>query len=264
SPESFISITRIKDSDNYTYTHSVNVAVIAIYLGKRLGFSEQELHNLGFAGLMHDIGKMQIHEQILNKPGKLTNGEFTVVKMHALKGYMYLKSVGVTENSILTAVLHHHEKADGSGYPKALMDSQIPKFAKILSVVDVYDAITSDRAYHKGILPSDAMKLLFSWSGKRFNDALVRFFISIMGIYPAGTLIMLDTNELAVTLEPNKSASLRPTVLIVTDENMAPVEPYSFDLSSRNVATQAFHKSIVSAVNAKDFNINISQYVQQS
>jgi putative nucleotidyltransferase with HDIG domain len=259
SPEAFVSVTRLKDFDNYTFTHSVNVSVLAISLGKRLGLSEHDLNALGLAGLLHDIGKMQIPEQILNKPGKLTEAEFNVMKQHAYRGYVYLKSTRSVSEEILQAVRHHHEKSDGSGYPDGLREAKIPKFAKIISVADVYDAITSERVYRKGMLPFEAMCRMFSWSGKQFNDALVRFFISIVGIYPAGTMVMLDTKEVAIIVGPNKNEPLRPRVLIMTDADKNVLEePVPFDLSERDDDTNAPHKAIISAIDPKEFKININ------
>ncbi len=264
SPEAFVNMTRLKDFDNYTFTHSVNVAVLAIAIGRRLGSSAQEMNNMGFAGLMHDIGKMHVPENILNKPGKLTEEEYQIMKMHPVYGHEYLRtnSKGVSEE-ILLAVRHHHEKSDGSGYPDGIFEKDIPKFAKIISIADVYDAITSERTYHKGLVPSDALKIIFSWSGKHFNDSLVKFFISIMGIYPVGTLVMLNTNELGVILEPNKNDPMRPKVLVISNAAMEPAPPSFFDLSSYNVTTQMPYKSIVSALDPRDFSIDPNRVIEQ-
>jgi HD-GYP domain-containing protein (c-di-GMP phosphodiesterase class II) len=262
SPEAFVSITRLKDFDNYTFTHSVNVSVLAIALGKRLGFSTQELNDLGFAGLMHDIGKMQIPEEILNKPGILTESEFDVMKQHSARGYQYLKTTRQLSDDILHAVRYHHEKSDGSGYPDGLHEAQIPKFAKIISIADVYDAITTARVYRKGMMPDEAIRRLFSWSGKHFNESLVRFFISVMGIYPAGTLVMLDTNELAIIIGPNKTDPVRPKVLVIASEDMDEIEPFCFNLASYNAMTHKPYRSIVSAVDPAEFNININEKIE--
>jgi putative nucleotidyltransferase with HDIG domain len=263
SPEAFVNVSRLKDYDQYTFTHSVNVGVLSIAMGRRLGTSVQELNNLGFAGLLHDVGKMKVPEGILNKPGKLTDAEFEVMKTHPALGYDYLRAEKGINQDILFAVKHHHEKADGGGYPAGLTDKEIPRFAKIIAIADVYDAITSERVYHKGMVPSDALKLIFSWSGKHFNDSLVKFFISIMGIYPAGTLVLLDTNELAIILEPNKDDPMRPRILIVSDVNMEPASPWFFDLTNRNVASGAPYKSIISALDPRDFSIDTNRLIEQ-
>ena len=266
SPEAFVNMTRLKDFDNYTFTHSVNVSVLAIAIGRRLGKSAQEMNNIGFAGLLHDIGKMQIPESILNKPGKLTEEEYQVMKMHTVYGYDYLcANSKEIPNEILKAVRSHHEKSDGSGYPDGLFEKEIPLFAKILSIADVYDAVTSERVYHKGMAPSDALRMIFSWSGKHFNDQLVKFFISAIGIYPVGTLVMLNTNELAIIIEPNKKDPLRPKVIVVSDSSLNITPPVYFDLTSYNITTQTPYKTIVSSLDPRDFSINpnsiIAEYV---
>lgn len=262
NPEAFTNIARLKDFDNYTYTHSVNVAVLGIAIARRLGSSADEMNKIGVGGLLHDIGKMRIPDNILNKPGKLTPEEYEIMKLHTIYGCESLDKYDKISKSIYPAVRHHHEKSDGSGYPDGLQESSIPKIAKVIAIADVYDAITSERIYHKGMVPSDALKIIFSWSGKHFNDALVKFFISIMGIYPAGTLVMLDTHELAVILEPNKNDPVRPKVLLVTDTSNKAIVPMMFDLSSYNVITRQPYKSIVSALDSRDFSIDTNRIIE--
>jgi putative nucleotidyltransferase with HDIG domain len=263
TPEAFVNVSRLKDYDQYTFTHSVNVSVLSIAIGRRLGSSLQELNNLGFAGLLHDVGKMKVPEGILNKPGKLTDAEFEIMKAHPALGYEYLRSERGISQEILFAVKYHHEKADGSGYPSGLTDTEIPRFAKIIAIADVYDAITSERVYHKGMVPSDALKLIFSWSGKHFNESLVKFFINIMGIYPVGTLVLLDTNELAIILEPNKDEPMRPKILIVSNTNMEPAPTHFFDLTNRNVASGAPYKTIISSLDPRDFSMDTNRLIEQ-
>jgi putative nucleotidyltransferase with HDIG domain len=263
SPEAFVNMTRLKDFDNYTFTHSVNVSALTIAIGRRLGMSANEMNSLGMAGLMHDIGKMRISEAIINKPGKLTDDEFKIIKTHPALGYEYLKNNSNANDDVLLAVRHHHEKSDGSGYPDGLLEKDIPKFSKIISIADVYDAITSARSYHKGMMPSDALKIIFSWSGKHFNNTLVKFFISIMGVYPVGTLVVLNTNELAVIFEPNKSDPMRPKVLIVSTTSMEPISPTLFDLASYNIATQMPYKTIISSLDPRDFSISTNRIIEQ-
>lgn len=262
SPEAFTNVTRLKDFDNYTYTHSVNVAVLAIAISRRLGNSADEMNKIGLGALLHDIGKMRVPEEILNKPGKLTPKEFEIMKMHTVYGCESLDKYDKNAKDIYPAMRYHHEKSDGSGYPDGLRESETPRIAKVIAIADVYDAITSERIYHKGMMPSDALKVIFSWSGKHFNDALVKFFISIMGIYPVGTLVMLDTQELAIIIEPNKNDPVRPKVLLASNSQMEPVTPRFFDLASYNIATQQPYKSIVSALDSRDFSIDTNKIIE--
>ncbi|MDR2884991.1 MAG: HD-GYP domain-containing protein [Deferribacteraceae bacterium] len=263
SPDAFVNMTRLKDLDNYTFTHSVNVSVLSIALGRRLGVSADEMANLGLAGLLHDVGKMMISDEIINKPGKLNEDELKIIRMHPTYGYDYLKEHSKVTDDVLFAVRHHHEKSDGSGYPDGLTEKDIPKFAKIISIADVYDAITSERSYKKGLVPSDALRIIFSWSGKHFNNTLVKFFVNIMGIYPVGTLVVLDTKELAVIFEPNKNEPMRPRILIISDSNMDLIQPTFFDLSTYNVATGAPYKTIMSAIDPREFSIDTNLVIEQ-
>jgi len=256
------SLSRLKDFDDYTFTHSLNVSVLSISLGKRLGMNANELRELGIGALFHDLGKMKVPQSILNKPGKLTDEEFEIMKSHPQLGYEILKNDKIIPKNALNCVLQHHERADGSGYPNNLSESNISKLGKITSIVDVYDAITSDRVYHKGMAAHEAIKLIFSWSGKRFNKILVKFFVDIVGIYPTGTLVLLNTGELAIVFEVNRDEPTRPKVIIITDENKKKKPPKLFDLTKYNLVTQVYYKSIVTPIDPRPYNINTNEYIE--
>jgi putative nucleotidyltransferase with HDIG domain len=261
-PTLVASLSRLKDFDDYTFTHSLNVSVLSISLGKRLGMNTDELRILGIGALFHDIGKMKVPEHILNKPGKFTDEEFEIMKQHPLLGFELLKNDKLLPESSKKCILEHHERADGSGYPNGLEEKNISKLGKITSIVDVYDAITSDRVYHKGMPAHDAIKLIFSWSGKHFNKVLVKFFVDIMGIYPTGTLVLLNSGELAIVYEINKNDPTRPLVLIISDSEKKKIEPFIFDLSKYNLVTQIYYKTIVSPIDPKPYNINPNEYIE--
>ncbi|WP_022849941.1 HD-GYP domain-containing protein [Limisalsivibrio acetivorans] len=261
SPAVFASMTRLKDYDDYTFTHSLNVSIISIAIGRRLGKSEKDLSLLGLAGIMHDVGKMLIPDRILNKPGKLTDDEFKIIQQHPEKGYERLKKDTKFPEDVSIATLQHHEKSDGSGYPCGLMERQINPVAKIVSIADVYDAVTSDRVYHKGVSPSEALKLIFENAGKHFNETLVKFFINIMGIYPVGTLLILDTQELAIVFETSQKDIMRPTVLMITDEAGKPVVPYLFDLRQNSIKTGKPLKKIISSIRSEKYGITTNEII---
>lgn len=256
------SLSRLKDFDDYTFTHSLNVSVLSISLGKRLGMNANELRELGIGALFHDLGKMKVPQSILNKPGKLTEEEFEIMKSHPQLGYEILKNDKNIPKNALNCVLQHHERADGSGYPNKLSEINISKLGKITSIVDVYDAITSDRVYHKGMAPHEAIKLIFSWSEKHFNKIVVKFFVDIIGIYPTGTLVLLNTGELAIVFEVNRDEPTRPKVIIITDENKKKKTPNLFDLAKYNLVTQVYYKSIVTPIDPRPYNINTNEYIE--
>jgi len=260
SPSVFPNMTRLKDFDDYTFTHSLNVSIISIAIGRRLGKSQSELNLIGMAGIMHDLGKMKIPEKILNKPDKLTDEEFRIMKQHPVRGYDLLKYYTKLPEDVLLSVLQHHEKADGSGYPGGINEKQINPMAKIIAIADVYDAVTSDRVYHQGKSPAEALKLIFDGSGRHFNETLVKFFINIMGIYPVGTLTMLDTHEMAVVFDSKQEDILKPVVLVISNEKGTRITPYLLDLKNQN--TNATNKKIISSIKSDSYGVDTNGIIE--
>lgn len=262
-PHLVVTLSRLKSFDDYTFVHSLNVGVLSIVLGKRYGLDVVGLKNLGMGALLHDIGKMKVPDKILNKPGKLTDEEFEIMKKHPVYGYEMLKNDKNIHEDSLSAIYLHHERADGSGYPLGLREAKIPLSAKIVSIVDVYDAITSKRVYHDALIPPKALQLLFSWSEKHFNKILVKFFMEIIGIYPVGTLVLLDTGELAIVFEQSKDDPTRPKVLVITDERRKMKEPYLFDLKKYNLITKKPYKSIIAPLDSRKLNIDTNKIMDK-
>jgi HD-GYP domain-containing protein (c-di-GMP phosphodiesterase class II) len=260
SPNVFPNMTRLKDFDDYTFTHSLNVSIISIAIGRRLGKSPSELNLIGTAGIMHDLGKMKIPEKILNKPDKLTDEEFRIMKQHPVRGYDLLKYYSKLPEDVLLSVLQHHEKADGSGYPGGINEKQINPMAKIIAIADVYDAVTSDRVYHQGKSPAEALKLIFEGSGKHFNETLVKFFINIMGIYPVGTLTMLDTHEMAVVFDSRQDDILKPVVIVISNEKGTRVQPYLLDLKNQDSSTST--KKIISSIKSDSYGVDTNGIIE--
>jgi HD-GYP domain-containing protein (c-di-GMP phosphodiesterase class II) len=212
NPGALVSLARLKTADDYTFMHSVAVCGLMIALARQLGLEQNEVREAGMAGLIHDLGKAMVPLEILNKPGKLTDDEFTRMKQHPRYGYdMLLEGAGVGEIS-LDVCLHHHEKVDGSGYPDRLDSATISLFAKMGAVCDVYDAITSDRPYKAGWDPAVAIRKMNEWSNGHFDPRVFQAFVKSVGIYPIGSLVRLESGLLGVVTEISPDSLLTPGV----------------------------------------------------
>jgi putative nucleotidyltransferase with HDIG domain len=213
----FLNITGVRMIDEYTFVHSVNVAAYTTVIALESGVEKDELETICTGALLHDVGKMLIDPKILNKPGRLTDEEFSEIKTHAEKGYDILKNNGIDENTAILA-RGHHERYNGSGYPKGLNSSNSPVSIQMAAIADVYDALTSDRVYKKAMHSGDAMKIIVSETGKHFNTELVSLFQRTVGIYPIGSYVKLNNGFVARVLEQNRGI-VRPIVQLISDRN---------------------------------------------
>jgi putative nucleotidyltransferase with HDIG domain len=232
--DTLISIARLKTRDDYTYMHSVAVCGMMIALAREVGFNEDGIKEAGVAGLMHDIGKSVMPLDVLNKPGKLTDDEFTIMKSHPAEGLKMLSQVGGMSPGVMDVVLHHHEKVDGSGYPKKLKGNDISLLSRMGAICDVYDAITSNRPYKSGWDPAISIKRMVSWEG-HFDPRLLQCFIKVIGIYPVGSLVRLESNRLGVVIEQSASALLAPQVRVFyCAQPKGPIPVELIDLADAN------------------------------
>lgn len=220
-----ISLARIRDSDTFTYAHSVAVCALMANLARRMDLDAGSQQELGIAGLLHDVGKMLIPKTILNKPGRLSVSEMEVMRSHVVRGHELLKKGGNLPKTALEVCLSHHEKMDGSGYPEKLSGEQIGLAARMGAVCDVYDAVTSNRPYKEAWSPAECLASMFSWQG-HFDEDILSLFIRSVGIYPVGSLVRMQSDHLAVVIEQNEGDLTRPLVRlfhsIATDSRIAP------------------------------------------
>ena len=219
SPNAMLWLTHMKKRDEYTSIHCMNVCILALTFGRTLGLERKQLDMLGLGALLHDIGKMSIPMEILNKPGRLTDEEFEMIKSHSMNGYNLLRQKNDMPGEVLDIVRSHHERINGRGYPDGLTADFIGLLVQITSIVDVYDAITSDRCYHDGIAPHDALKNMFDWAGENFDADLVENFIKCLGIYPIGSMVELNTGHIGIVVSASEKARLRPIILVVINKN---------------------------------------------
>lgn len=212
-----LNIFDLKLYDDYTYNHSLGVATISIAIGTAMRLSRQELCELGLCALMHDIGKTKIPIEIINKPGKLTKEEFDVVKEHPFLGAEFMNAEHLVNDEIYQGVLSHHEKFDGTGYPNGQEGKDIPLYGRIISVADVFDALTSLRPYHSPALPKDGIEYIMGGSGKAFDVQVVSAFLQKISPYPVGSCVKLSNGELAIVVRQRKSSPLRPKIRLLSN-----------------------------------------------
>ncbi|QFY43761.1 HD-GYP domain-containing protein [Candidatus Methylospira mobilis] len=207
-----LSLVRLKNKNDYTYMHSVAVCALMIALGKQLGIEGEQLQLLGMAGLFHDIGKAMIPAAVLNKPGKLTDEEFAIIKKHPTLGWKILKKLPDFHDVILDVALHHHERIDGAGYPGRRQGEALTLAARMAAVCDVYDAITSARCYKNAWEPAEAIRKMASWQCGNFDLQVFHAFVKTVGIYPVGTLVKLKSGRMAVVIEQTEKSLITPIV----------------------------------------------------
>ncbi|WP_394788833.1 HD-GYP domain-containing protein [Rhodoferax sp.] len=227
-----ISLARLKTADDYTYMHSVAVCALMVALARKLQLDEEQIRSLGLAGLLHDLGKAVMPMEVLNKPGKLTDAEFAIIQSHPSKGHSLLVEGKVLDPIVLDVVLHHHEKADGSGYPQHQKGEEISLHARMGAVCDVYDAITSNRPYKKGWDPAESLKRMAEWTNGHLDAKVFQAFVKSLGIYPTGSLVRLSSGRIGVVIDQTHSL-LKPLVKVFfsTKSDMR-IPPEVIDLSA--------------------------------
>lgn len=215
--------------DNYIFTHSFNVTLYSLAIGMELGLSEKELETLGLGAILHDVGKMKIPREVLFKAGKLTEEEFELIKKHPEDGFEILRNVQTVSLIVAHCAYQHHERINGSGYPRKIKGDTIHYFAKILAVADVFDAVTSDRVYRGAMLPHNGLEILFAGAGTLFEEEIVKAFRRAVAIYPVGITVELSDGRKGVVAKQNSHVSDRP-VIRVLEENGKEISPYDLDL----------------------------------
>lgn len=228
-PKLLVNIIDLKTFDDYTYFHSVNVGVISMSIGAHMGMSRYSLRKLGIGAFMHDLGKLYIPKEILNKPGKLTHEEMEIMKTHPLEGFMHINDKIKMPEDVRQSILDHHERPDGLGYPEGKIESQISRLGSIISVADVYDALTSNRPYRKAWPPAEAIEYIMGSINSQFSENIVNSFLKKVAPYPVGTMVKLSNGAVGIVMKNYNDMTLRPKIKIIK-EFEKDVEPYIIDL----------------------------------
>lgn len=215
NPDAMISLFKVKQADKYTFQHSVAVSTLLVAFCRSLELDRETTEQVGLGGLLHDIGKMKVPAYILDKPGKLTESEFTTMQRHVEYGELLLEASPGISRIALDVAAQHHERLDGSGYPRGLRGGELSLYGRMAAIVDVYDAMTSDRIYHPGRQATEVLQSLMEKSNRHFDSELVQRFIRGIGIYPVGSLVRLDSEHLAVVIEQNREDLLHPKIRVV-------------------------------------------------
>ncbi|RJQ50493.1 MAG: HD-GYP domain-containing protein [Nitrospiraceae bacterium] len=258
-----LGMTVIKDYDEYTYYHSANVSILSVALGHKLGLNRAMLIELGMVAIFHDIGKIEVPHEILNKPGSLNDNEWGVMKKHPQWGVRsLLKMRNLDDLTVKASIVafEHHVNFNLSGYPKLKNPSATDLFSRIVTVADKYDAMTSARVYSKVPISQDkALSIMMETTGKEIDPLIFKFFVNMIGVYPIGTLVMLDTNEIGIVYENNHLFLSRPRVMIISDNRGDLTKGRVTDLMEKD-GNDAYVRTIIKAMNLKQFNINLADY----
>ena len=260
SPDAFLWLSQLKNKDQYTAQHSLNVCVLSILLGRYIGLSKLKLNQVGLCGMMHDMGKMLVPLDILNKPAQLEPGELEIMKNHTTLGHELLKSSTYMFSGAVETALTHHEHIDGKGYPQHIKGNRLSHYSNLVAVVDMYDAITSDRVYQKGRTHHQATKILLDNTGSHLDYQLTVKFIESLGVYPAGCFVELNDGSIAQVIEGQNESKLRPKILLILDKDKHLIENKMLDLANTTFDSAGNPLSIKAIVHPEDYQIDSQKY----
>lgn len=250
-------LSQLKSKDQFAAQHSMNVAIFSAKLGRHLGMDDELLKTLGMCGLMHDIGKIKIPENILRKPARLSAPEMKIMEVHPEIGMKIMKKMPNVPLDVINTCMKHHERLDGKGYPDQLSGDNIDLMTRIISIADAYDAITSENDYNPGYSPSHAMSELYKQKGKAYDAELVDAFIRCIGVFPVGTVIETHTGEVGIVISTSDNHKLNPSIIMVLNNHKQPFKKAHI-LNSAIIYTEDgdFRFNIKRALNAGNYGVH--------
>lgn len=258
TPDALLWMTQLKNRDFYTSQHSLNVCILAIILGRQIDLPAEDLKTLGLCGMLHDMGKLHVPLEILNKPGPLTPSELETVQNHTDLGWKLLRASGELPASVVDVAHNHHERLDGMGYPRRLSSGHISPLTRIIAIADMYDTITSDCPYQKRRTHPDAIAIMTSQCGNHIDTGLTYKFIECLGVYPPGSILEMTNGEIAIVIEVDQKKRLKPKVILLLDEDKKPRSQRIVDLSKIDLDASGQPYIILKAVAAEKYGIVLS------
>jgi len=263
NPDAMMWLTRLSNKDDHASKHSINTCILGVTFGRFIGVPVEELEKLSIAALMHDIGKLQIPTEILNNPGTLNDAEMKIIRKHPIYSRNLLMSAGKYFSNAIDVAYSHHERMDGSGYPRGLVAHQISPFARILAIIDTYDAMTSEQVYRAELSPFESLKFLNVNKGVKFDEQLTKWFIKLIGVFPVGSVVELTNKQIGIVITSNRGDNLRPKVLIMLDHNKLPIERSIINLARNSVDALGRPIKIGRTLRKGDYGINQQELVAE-
>jgi len=256
-------LTKLKEKDDYTAEHSLNVCILSIAFARHLGHNEADIRKIGLCGFLHDVGKFKIPTEVLNKPGRFTDAEYVMMKKHTVFGRNLLMSLKKSDHAAIDVAFSHHERIDGSGYPRGVTGENIPYYAKIIALTDTYDAITSSRCYDQGRPSMEALDIIYKCRGKQFDEELAVEFIRCIGIYPPGSIVLLNTGEVGIVLSSNPANKLRPKILLVLNAKKELQQERILDLQPSLTCEESGSLHISCELPNGKYGVDIREYTKR-
>lgn len=229
NPDALIGLCKLRDTGDYTYTHSVNVSVLAMMFAKYMNYPHNVQHAVGMAGIFHDLGKALVPIELINAPRQLTDEEFAILRKHPRLGYEHVKKTPGFTQDVLLGIYDHHERFNGSGYPRGISGDTISLTGRILAMVDVYDALSSRRPYKEAMLPHKVLGIMYQMRGEDFYPGFIEHFIRMLGVYPVGSVVQLQTGEIGVVSASSRGKPNKPKVLVLQNADQKPISPREID-----------------------------------
>lgn len=257
NPDALVCLTKIREKDDYLLEHSLNVAILLAHFARFLGMNDQQVEDLAYSGFLHDLGKIRIPDEILHKPGRLTDEEMQIMKDHVKYGVESLQEVGI-DKSLVRTVSEHHERLDGKGYPLGKSADQISYEGRMLSIVDMYDALTADRCYKPGMPSQKAFSILLADSESKLDKPLVQQFIKCMGVYPIGSLVLLSNERVAMVMEQTDNPLAPVVKVFYSVKSKHYLEPKDINLNGDTPL------KVVKAVMGSDYRIDVNAFFDRS